>query len=144
MRELEPLWPYPQSVEVLGQFPAPAKLSIQGEEIPEYLTGDVTCHRDIVSPQNGDAYVIKLESGDAKVKGEGYPLSLSASGGHITVGDKGGLSYGIGTFIQIMALCRGGYWPELEITDWPAYRKRCFMVDLGRSVYTIPMLRTGN
>ena len=43
--------------------------------------------------------------------------------------------------MQVIVLSQGGTWPEDMIRDRPAFRKRAFMADLGRSVYPLPMLK---
>ncbi len=141
MKNLASLWPHPQKIEISGEFPAPRKLSLIGDAIPEVLSADLAQSKSIVLSGDADAYTVKLESGNPALKPEGCRLSLGPSGGTLSAADPAGLAYGMQTLLQIIALCHGGTWPQLEIDDWPAYRKRCFMVDLGRSVYTLPMLK---
>jgi len=141
MKELEWLWPYPREIKVSGQFPVPSSLSVEGDTIPDYLMADIARVGQIPATRDVGDYLLKLESDNPDINPEGYHLSLGPSSGCLSAADKAGLSYGVQTLLQILALCHDGQWPQLEITDWPAYRKRCFMVDLGRSVFNLPILK---
>jgi hypothetical protein len=60
----------------------------------------------------------------------------------VSAADESDMTYGMQTLLQVLALFRDAQrWPELEINDYPAYDKRCFMVDMGRSVFTMPLLK---
>ncbi len=141
MKELEWLWPYPQSVKLTEPFPAPTELSFQGDSPPAIFAQDFDNLKNVSITKNPDAYPIELKSDNPSLNPEGYHLTLTKSKGTLSAGSSAGLSYGLQTLLQIIALSPGGSWSEMEINDRPAYRKRCFMVDLGRSIFPLPMLK---
>ena len=51
-----------------------------------------------------------------------------------------GLSYAIRTLEQLFVYFPANM-PEIDINDYPAFNKRCFMVDMGRSVWRLPLLK---
>ena len=104
MKELEWLWPYPREIKVSGQFPVPSSLSVKGDNIPDYLMADIARIGRIPATRDVGDYLIKLDSDNPEIKPEGYHLSLGASSGFISAPDKAGLSYGVGTLLQIMVL----------------------------------------
>jgi len=141
MKELEWLWPYPQEIDLKGKFRAPTELILQGAPPPHSFNEDFNSLQSIKISENSDTYPLKLKQDDSTLQPEEYNLVLTESGGTISSGDPAGLSYGIQTLQQIISLSRGGFWPEVEINDRPSYRKRCFMLDMGRSIFPLPMLK---
>lgn len=136
---LNEVWPIPREKTVSGSFTAPATVSFTNRECPERFIKDFKRH-DLEITDEADLN-ISLEIDRQIRKPESYILNISPSGGRIIAADEPGLSYGLETLAQTVALHRGSSWPEMTINDHPAYGKRCFMLDMGRSVFTMPMLK---
>jgi len=80
--------------------------------------------------------ILQLENG---LPQEGYRLSIKQDGITITASDLPGLYYGGQTLLQILLL--GKELREIEIEDWPHYKVREVMLDLGRAPYSTKMLK---
>jgi len=141
MKKLEWLWPYPRNLELKGEFPAPVELSFAGTALPKSFEEDFDHLRGIAITNSSSAYSLHIDGDDSSLEPEAYDLVLTKSGGILSAGSPAGLSYGLHTLLQVIALSRGGVWPAVEISDRPAHRKRCFMVDMGRSIFPLPMLK---
>lgn len=79
-------------------------------------------------------------SHDAALPAQGYTLRIDADGVHIRAGDDAGLFYGVCTLNQIIAQAADGVLPGVEISDWPDYPQRGFMLDISRD--RVPTLQT--
>jgi hypothetical protein len=139
MTKLDWLWPYPQKVEIEGEFCSPKKVKLAGancfglaEDIEQIVK------KEIASTDN--SYEIKLEIAPGTIKQQGYCLNISDKQTQIISEDEAGLFYGVQTFLQIIAI-NSDRWPIVKIIDWPSYKKRCFMVDMGRSLFSLTMLK---
>lgn len=141
MKDLEWLWPYPRNLELEGSFSAPTVLSFTGAHLPGHLEPDFANLRGIQLSEDPSAYSICLDSGATGQGSDEYRLELTPKGGTISAGGSAGLAYGLQTLLQVISLSRGGTWREVVISDRPAYAKRGFMVDMGRSVFPLPMLK---
>jgi hypothetical protein len=138
----EQLWPCPREVEVSGQFDYPAEAMLIGLECPEHLRNDLQTIGRLTISEDPSAYKIELKIDSSAGKPEGYILDMNPGGTQITGTDKAGLFYGIQTFLQVLAMCvPTGKLTELNITDSPAYKKRSFMIDMGRSAYQMDMIK---
>jgi len=82
---------------------------------------------------------LKLAPGAARP--EGYRLTLDGAGARLAAGDQAGLFYGTQTLLQLLVLGEAKALRPVQIADWPEFPTRSFMVDLGRSVFTVAMLR---
>jgi hypothetical protein len=139
------LVPQPQEIEEKGEsFPRPPQISIDGD------VGTKTCmavlKKDLkelagISAKSGSPYVIRVSLGEGQGRAESYLLSLDRNGATISGFDEPGLFYGVQTLLQIFILGDRDAIPSLLIRDWPHYRLRSFMVDMGRSVFRPALLR---
>ncbi|MDD4890753.1 MAG: family 20 glycosylhydrolase, partial [Phycisphaerae bacterium] len=76
----------------------------------------------------------------------GYRRRLSPEGVDMVGADAAGLFYATQTLLQVLALRpkpagRIADIEALEITDWPHYRVRELMLDVGRAPFSVPLLR---
>ncbi|OGS26050.1 MAG: hypothetical protein A2297_04435 [Elusimicrobia bacterium RIFOXYB2_FULL_48_7] len=142
MKIYEYLWPYPQELKTgRGSFPFPREIRLTGQ-LPANLKEDLKKIGKFRITGGRNAYPLKLKIDRKSARPEGYVLKLSASGASLAGADKHGLSYGIQTLLQLSNLfIKEGVLPELTIRDWPAFKKRCFMVDMGRTVFPMPLLK---
>ncbi|MBT3276035.1 MAG: family 20 glycosylhydrolase [Spirochaetales bacterium] len=135
------LWPSPRQIAIGKAFDSSGAATLAGESCPDHLKKDLQVICGIRVREAG-GFPIDLRIDKTITPPEGYSLSLAPTGCSIIGADLRGIMYAMQTLLQIFASCGpGGKWPEVTITDWPAYRARSFMVDMGRSVYSLPLLK---
>jgi glycosyl hydrolase family 20 len=143
--DLDYLVPHPQKIKVLkSTFPRPKRVKVVAPKT--CATVAASLKKDLrelagltVSQKVGFAITLRLKPGAAKA--EGYRLSLGPAGAEIVASDEPGLFYGVQTLLQIFVLHTGDELPRVTIADWPHYRTRSFMVDLGRAPYSLALLK---
>ena len=139
---LEHLWPYPQELSARGDFLGPPAVCLPTISLAPRLAQDLSDIAGLEVVTDPTAYSINLELDASLTRPNSYRLTMNREGASIVGADEPGLAYGGQTLLQVLALSRKeGRWPELRIHDWPAYKKRSFMVDMGRSVFTVPLLK---
>lgn len=138
------IWPLPRkTVSTSEQFKAPPRISIHGEDVPSLVIDDLrtVCGIEVCCDSDAFRVDLRIERGSVGNK-QGYRLSISEQGGTIVGEDQAGLFYGLMTLVQYAAAERaGGQWCGVEITDYPQYENRSFMVDMGRSVFSLDYLK---
>jgi hypothetical protein len=142
VNKFEKLWPYPKEIQHLGEeFAMPNDILVLGEA-PFPLFHDDLRFFGINADGNPNDYKLSL-SIDPEIEGpDGYHLSVQKDRTEIVGSSNAGLANGAQTFLQILAIYSGtGDLPVLTIKDHPTYKKRCFMLDLGRSVFNMPTLK---
>jgi hypothetical protein len=92
-----------------------------------------------VSPRAG--YEIRLELRARAARREGYRLHMRPDGAEVAASDEAGLYYGTQTLLQLFVLGDPAVMPAVRIADWPEYRLRSFMVDLGRAPFSLAFLK---
>ncbi len=80
-------------------------------------------------------YAISLEVGDRGLEPEGYRLEVGESAATLVGQDSAGVDWACQTLLQLFALSEGGV-PCVRITDWPHYKTRSVMLDMGRAPYS--------
>ncbi len=140
---LEHLWPYPQEIVISTEFPAPTAVYLVGEPSTLWDNGeDIRGMTGLDISEDPAAYAVRFERDAGLGETGSYRLDMTPDGIKVVCADRAGITYGTQTLLQILALFRDAAdWPELHICDWPTYRKRCFMVDMGRSVFSMPLLK---
>ncbi|HWL51062.1 MAG TPA: family 20 glycosylhydrolase [Chthoniobacteraceae bacterium] len=136
--KLEMLWPYPQHLEITGTFPAPK--AIRADNLPDWAMDDL---RDGGFSLRDDApFTLRFHTPESELPREGYELTLGEKEALLSFSTEAGKRYGLVTLAQIITLfSRSAAWPRLRIADAPAIPHRAFMVDLGRSIWSLEMLR---
>ena len=144
-RPLQFLTPYPQKLK-LGQ----GGVDLGGLELKIVSSSSedvIFLEKELgllgLKTSNGKSgYPIELSTRDLKLAGgsEAYVLKIDAGKAEIIGQGAAGLRYGIQTFLQIVGFLRG-YAPALKISDWPHYKVRSVMIDMGRSVYPVPLIK---
>lgn len=128
-------WPRPRSITGDARFEAPRALRMTGALHP-LVRDDL---RRLFPLDHG--YTIRV-SRDGALPAQGYRLAIGADGATILGGDDAGCFYGQLTLAQYLALHRDKpVWPALRIEDAPAFARRGALVDLGRTVGSLPMLK---
>jgi hypothetical protein len=142
MFNFENIWPQPQQIKASDEFQSPNMITVQGIGCSERRLRDIMDIDHLIISDDKHAYPLTLDINPNNLLPEGYHLTLSPTGATIVGADEIGLDYGVETLLQIVALTRSVHkWPNVEITDWPTYKKRCFMADMGRSVFSKPLLK---
>ncbi len=134
---------------MLNIIPQPVRIfedsSKEGFEIfAEDFVTDIPCAHDfILFKNNFFADRVKGSSGEESVvltidssvqHNEGYVLSCRGGKAYITAKTETGLFWGLQTLKQMLLQCKGKV-PYTEITDYPRFSYRGFMLDTGRYFY---------
>lgn len=143
--DLSFLSPYPQKLNATKKtFPMPKKVSIKAparaRDTERMLKEDIRRLAKI-SISAKAAFKIRLKLTDAVRKPEGYKLRLDEKGVEVTARDQAGLYYGTQTLLQLLVLPKTRELPKVRIDDWPRYKLRSFMVDMGRAPYRMALLK---
>jgi hypothetical protein len=86
-------------------------------------------------------FPIILELQKNKIKAEGYQLEISKSKILIKASNQAGLYYGTQTLLQILAMFDKVTLPVCKINDFPTYKTRSYMIDMGRASFPVPLLK---
>lgn len=128
-------WPQPRSIVEEGRFEAPRAIE-SSDELHPLVRADLARLFNL-----GEGFTIRVTR-DASLPRQGYRLVVDADGAHVCGRDVAGCFYGQLTLVQYLALHRDKpVWPALRIDDAPMYERRGAMVDLGRTVSNLPMLK---
>lgn len=142
MFKKERLWPYPQKLDLSGDFSKPAKVNLVPDGLPEFCPEDFSSTTGIEQSNSSDDYRIQFLVDESLESEQGYSLEMKHDGCVVRGGASQGLFYGFQTLLQILVQCKSGdSWPVVTIADRPKYNKRCFMVDMGRSAYNMKSLK---
>jgi hypothetical protein len=93
-----------------------------------------------VSVSDRASFRIALRIRPRAARAEGYRLRLDRRGAELIASDRAGLYYGTQTLLQILVLGEPGALPTVRISDWPEFGTRSFMIDMGRSIFRMPLL----
>ena len=137
------LWPYPQKLEIFGKTNIFQDIRIEGNtDFFQIIKTDLNAVAGIRITDVADAYVLKFQQARKFLKKGAYCLHSQEKITTIEAEDNTGLFYGFQTFLQIFMISKKeGEFPLFHIEDWPAYRSRCFMVDMGRSIFSLNLLK---
>lgn len=86
------------------------------------------------------AYVVSLEVRAQELSPEGYRLEIDENSTKLSGQDAAGLDWACQTLLQILALSRNGI-PCVKITDWPHYKTRSVMLDMGRAPHSKALIK---
>ncbi|GAA3483111.1 hypothetical protein GCM10018966_076430 [Streptomyces yanii] len=125
------------------------ELDDQGAQLSAEIE-EVTGHKPAVSPripQDGDI-VLSIDpsladaTGGARFAEEGYTLTATDRNVTITAPTAKGVYYGTRSLLQILLLDDGrDSVPVGTAVDWPNYKVRGFMLDVGRRFFTADYIR---
>ena len=138
------LVPYPQAVKIgKNSILRPKQVCVKGaantKAIADFLKKDL---KDLAKVKNTPkGFPLQLQIKKSKAKAESYILEISKKGIKLTAPDEAGLFYGVQTLLQIFVLGDQENLSELKIEDWPQFRTRSFMIDLGRTVFSFKYLQ---
>ena len=145
-----PLIPYPQQVEqIKAESISFKRLTIQTNKSHSANLAGIIAQLNrfapalqvsTKAPQKGDA-VINLHR-ESNMPDEGYKLRIDGSKIDVTYSSNGGCFYAFQTLIQLMV--KNGEsitLPQVAIKDFPIFKFRGFMHDVGRNFQTIEDLK---
>ncbi len=144
------LTPHPRQIKLTGgQIPRPKSARIWLE------TDDETAARDAerladdlldiagvdarIGAGSGLEIVLRIDPADQQP--QGYRLNIAAEKIELTGADATGLFYASQTLLQCLTLGASDAVELCEISDWPRYKVRELMVDLGRATFPMPLLK---
>jgi hypothetical protein len=136
------VWPVPQKFDTGALFTQPESFSIAGDTA-EIIEAELSGSQlgKLIAYDCDYKIMFKLID-DLQLPDEGYRLKTGKDGIEIFARQPNGLFYGMQTILQLFESWRKmNSWQELSIEDFPAYHKRSFMADMGRSVFPLPMLK---
>jgi hypothetical protein len=143
--EFDFLCPYPRKIAAAKTpFPKPDSVSVAGparaKEVLAALRTDLRLLAR-VTVRSGAAFRIHMVLRAHGFRAESYRLRLGRTGATIYAGDEAGLFYGVQTLLQFFVLAPPEKFRPVLVDDWPQYRYRSFMIDLGRAVFPLPLLK---
>lgn len=145
-----PLIPYPQQVErIKAENISFKRLTIQTNKSHSADLAGIIAQLNrfapalqvsTKAPQKGDA-VIRLHR-EASTPDEGYKLRIDGSKIDVSYSSCGGCFYAFQTLIQLMEKNGKSFTlPQVAITDFPLFKFRGFMHDVGRNFQSIEDLK---
>lgn len=135
-------------------IPTPQKVVYGGNEIffstASVLKGDFPNEalllriflkeRGIVAGEKG--IHIKFAKDATRKNGESYELLIEDKMITLTSASAKGAFYGVQTLKQLFRNKNGmGAFPEIDVADWPAFKVRGFMHDVGRNFQSVALLK---
>lgn len=129
-----PLFPYPDSVQMLG-----GKLSVRGFIVhsDRALRGELVAAREDL-PQNSQGLPVYLHYNPklSHLGSEGYRLAVNSKSINIEAANNAGAFYGVQTLRQLLKP-EGKGWqiPTVKITDHPRFPWRGMMLDVSRHFF---------
>jgi hypothetical protein len=144
-----PLTPHPQEVKETGPaLPRPTNVRLNLRKFDVAIARDISRFAldllDLAGIEagllQGSGLPVTFDLQRLDLKPEGYELKIAPEGITLTGVDPAGLFYAQQTLLQVLALRRGDL-PQLDIRDWPHYKTRELMLDLGRAPFALPALK---
>ena len=142
--KVEHILPRPQNVELSSGFMPtggesnlndPTSCELLADFVSELGTGGLPVTVNVVSAIDG-AYDYEL----AHYDNEAYRLTINADGIRIEAVTATGVIRATQTLMQIAEEADGSGLEYVTITDWPAFKLRGYMHDVGRSFITVDEL----
>lgn len=93
------------------------------------------------SGKNLSLLLVDTISGADANQSEAYNLLITTDGVQIKATTDQGLFWGLQTLAQLLKEYPNGKLPCMEITDWPSFKVRGFMQDVGRSYISMEELK---
>jgi len=142
------LVPHPQKLQVHNALvPRPGRVALTVRPTDETVRRDAVRLADdlldlagVEAHIGGDGTPVTLDLDAEGLPAEGYRLSVGPEGVALVGADPAGLAHAGQTLLQLLALANGDL-PQLDIRDWPWYRTRELMLDLGRAPFSMALLK---
>lgn len=136
------LQPEPRALTVGDSFPNPKELALPRGELPAYFGEEIRQVPGLRLREGSDGFALRTRVDPAVGNPEGYRLTVDPDGIRVDGGSERGVAYGATTLLQYLHLhARAAALPRISVKDEPAFRTRCFMIDPGRSVFPLPLIR---
>ena len=140
MRALDYVWPAPQKISAPGKKLCRINrvISASGKVPLNFAEG--LAELGIKSSRKG--LQVKFKNSRSVRSPEGYNLSISETCITVKASGEKGFFYAAETLLQIFGYSLpGGKLPCIKIEDAPVHKVRAFMVDLGRSSFSLKYLK---
>lgn len=124
-----------------GEKDKPLQLLPQPQRITIGMSGQHRLHQGKPDPAVITERLVDVIPEAAVNPDEAYRLRITADSIMMEATTEKGIYRARQTLAQIIASSGGNSLPTLEITDWPAFRVRGFMHDVGRSFITVEELK---
>ncbi len=138
------LVPAPKEVEELGETVAlPSSVRLVWDDGCEGAAASLASDlKDICRVRVAECaeYSISLEIRAQELPAEGYTLEVGQRSSAIRAEDAAGLAWGCQTLLQLWAMSQGPI-PCVKVRDWPHYRTRSVMLDMGRAPYSAALIK---
>lgn len=137
-----PIIPTPQEMVYGGKEIFFNTASVLKGDFPneELLLRNFLKEKGIVSDEEG--IQIKFTKEVTLKNGESYELLIEDKMITITSASAKGAFYGVQTLKQLFRNKNGlGAFPEIDVADWPAFKVRGFMHDVGRNFQSVALLK---
>ena len=139
MSLMDNLWPAPRQFKESGEFDTPKSIAL-GTGFSDDFSDDLNLLRRVHVVENS-SFNITVEE-DASISEQGYVLEVKENGMLLKFSTLSGRRNGQETILQVLGYAgECGRMPSVVVDDAPQYKKRCFMADMGRSTYNVPMLK---
>ena len=138
------LWPAPNELCLRETFSPPNSISLNGDvnDLIERTLKESRLNEKIHSKGDFKIFFELKDTKDSENSDESYCVQVTNREIRVIAAGRAGLYYGSLTLRQLFDVWHtAGAWRKMELNDAPAFKKRAFMVDMGRSVFSMSFLK---
>lgn len=134
--------PQPAEMTVLsGTLTLPATVAVSGpDSLADRLTANASFFPGIELCRTSSGAGRITFTADPALPAEGYSLTVSPDDIDVKAADRAGAFYAVQTLRQLYDPATRSF-PAVEITDWPRFGYRGFMLDEGRHIFGVDQVK---
>lgn len=134
--------PQPAEMTVLsGTLTLPATVAVSGpDSLADRLTANTSFFPGIELRRTSSGAGRITFTADPALPAEGYSLTVSPDDIDVKAADRAGAFYAVQTLRQLYDPATRSF-PAVEITDWPRFGYRGFMLDEGRHIFGVDQVK---
>ena len=134
--------PQPAEMTVLsGTLTLPATVAVSGpDSLADRLTANASFFPGIELRRTSSGAGRITFTADPALPAEGYSLTVSPDHIEVKAADRAGAFYAVQTLRQLYDPATRSF-PAVEITDWPRFGYRGFMLDEGRHIFGVDQVK---
>lgn len=134
--------PQPAEMTVLsGTLTLPATVAVSGpDSLADRLTANASFFPGIELRRTSSGAGRITFTADPALPAEGYSLTVSPDDIDVKAADRAGAFYAVQTLRQLYDPATRSF-PAVEITDWPRFGYRGFMLDEGRHIFGVDQVK---
>ncbi len=134
--------PQPAEMTVLsGTLTLPATVAVSGpDSLADRLTANASFFPGIELRRTSSGAGRITFTADPALPAEGYSLTVSPDDIDVKAADRAGAFYAVQTLRQLYNPATRSF-PAVEITDWPRFGYRGFMLDEGRHIFGVDQVK---